>query len=440
MPDTVSFCRVEHGKRQSEYRRRVVDDELDDLIGGGAAAIAIDGAKAIGKTATARQRVARALMLEDPDVRAVIAADPRRITDGPSVLIDEWHHVPATWDVVRRAVDAGAAPGQFLFTGSASAPHAGTHSGAGRIIAMRMRPMSLYERGIGQPTVSLRTLLTGERPSLSGETDIGLDEYVDEIVRSGFPDIRNKVDRVRREQLRGYVQRVIDRDVPDIMGRSLRNPMAMRRWLTAYAAATATVASYERIRDAATSGEGDKPSKTATIPYRDMLEALYLLDPVPAWLPGLSHIAELASAPKHHLIDPAITASLLGLGPGALLSGQRNPLPLPRDGMFLGSLFESLVALNVRVFAQNSEAMVGHLRTHRGEHDVDLIVERSDRRVVAIETKLSAEVNDHDVRHLRWLGDTIGDGLLDAVVVSTGRFAYRRRDGIAVVPAALLGP
>jgi predicted AAA+ superfamily ATPase len=426
--------------RVMNYQRRTVDDELDELIAGGAAAISLEGAKAVGKSATALERVESAVLLEDPAVREVISADTRRINTGQPVLVDEWHHVPATWDVVRRAVDAGALPGQFMLTGSASAPNPGTHSGAGRILSVRMRPMALGERGVGQPTVSLGALLTGERPSVAGETEIDLERYVHEIVRSGFPDIRNKPDRVRRAQLRGYIQRTIDRDFPDLMGRKTRNPAALRRWITAYAAATSTVTSYERIRDAATSGEWNKPSKTATQPYRDTLEALYILDPVPAWQPTNNHIAELASAPKHHLVDPALAASLLGLGPGALLSGENGPVAVPRDGTFLGALFESLVALNVRVFAQASEATVGHLRTHRGHHEVDLIVERDDQKIVAIEVKLSAVVDDDDVRHLRWLRDEIGEDLLDAVVVSTGPHAYRRHDGIAVVPAALLGP
>lgn len=426
--------------RAANYQRRTVDRELDELIAGGAAAIMIDGAKAVGKSATALERVDSVFLLEDPVARQLIDADPGRIATDGSVLVDEWHHVPATWDVVRRAVDSGAAPGRFLLTGSASALRPGTHSGAGRIITVRMRPMSLCERGVGAPSVSLAALLTGERPPIDDITDISLEQYVDEIVRSGFPAVRVMSDRLRRAQLRGYVDRIIDRDFPDVMGRRVRNQAALRRWLTAYAAATATVTSYERIRDAATSGEGEKPAKTTTQPYRDTLEALYVVDPVAAWLPTNSHISELAGAPKHHLADPALAASLLGLGVGALLSGDHGRLPIARDGTFLGALFESLVTLNVRIFAQSAEATVGHLRTHRGDHEVDLIVERDDRRIVAVETKLAATVDDSDVRHLHWLRRELGDDLLDSVVVTTGPYAYRRPDGIAVVPAALLGP
>lgn len=434
------FVDVEPGQGATNYLRRTVDREIDELVAGGAAAISLEGAKAVGKSATALERVQTAFLLEEPHTRDLLTADPRRVTAGQAVLIDEWHHVPAVWDVVRRAVDAGASPGQFFLTGSADAFHPGTHSGAGRIVTVRMRPMSLAERGVGQPSVSLASLLTGERAGVEGSTDVGLEQYVDEIVRSGFPDIRTKADRLRRAQLRGYVDRVIDRDFADLTGRRMRNPDVLRRWLSAYAAATSTVASYERIRDASTYGEGDKPAKSTTQPYRDALEALYLVDPVPAWLPTNNHIAELASAPKHHLADPALATTLLGLGPGALLSGANEPASVPRDGTFLGALFESLVTLGVRVSAQAAEARVGHLRTHRGDHEIDLIVERDDRKIVAIETKLSMTVSDEDVRHLLWLQSTLGTDLLDAVVITAGPHAYRRPDGIAVVPAALLGP
>ena len=426
--------------RAVTYRRRVVDTELDDLVEGGLAAISIEGAKAVGKSATAAERADAVFLLEQPDTRQLLEADHGRLFSGQSVLIDEWQQMPSLWDVVRRAVDAGASPGQFILTGSASAPRPGTHSGAGRIVSVRMRPMTLAERGVEEPSVSLAGLLSGDRPHITGQTQVGLSDYVNEIVGSGFPAIRAAGARARRAQLDGYITRIIDHDFPDTFDRKVRNPSALRRWITAYAAATATCASFERLRDAATSGEGDKPAKTTVQPYRDILENLYVFDPLPAWLPTQNHIAELAQAPKHHLVDPALAVSLLGLDAGALLAGERGSPVMPRDGPFLGALFESLALLQLRVFAQASEARCGHLRTHRGEHEVDVIVERHDGKVLAVEMKLSAAVDDDDVEHLTWLAGKIGDDLLDAVVITTGQHAYRRRDGIAVVPAALLGP
>jgi predicted AAA+ superfamily ATPase len=125
---------------------------------------------------------------------------------------------------------------------------------------------------------------------------------------------------------------------------------------------------------------------------------------------------------------------------GALLSAEPVGPPALRDGPLLAALFESLVTLSARVYAQATRARVSHLRTRNGDHQVDLIVERRDGRVLAIEVKLAAVPSDRDVRHLRWLAERIGSDLLDAVVVTTGPYAYRRPDGIAIVPAALLGP
>jgi hypothetical protein len=147
------------------------------------------------------------------------------------------------------------------------------------------------------------------------------------------------------------------------------------------------------------------------------------------------------SPPKHQLADPALAARLLGVGLGALLQTEEAPVApaMPRDGTLLGALFESLVTIDVRVYAQAAEARVGHLRTASGEHEIDLIVERDDGRVVALEVKLTATVDDDDLRHLKWLEARLGDDVLDMAVITTGSYAYRRPDGIAVVPAALLG-
>jgi predicted AAA+ superfamily ATPase len=302
-----------------------------------------------------------------------------------------------------------------------------------------MRPLTLAERGVGEPSVSLRELLRGGRPPLDGSTPVGLETYADEICRSGFPGLRGLSERPLRAQLDGYLDRIIDRDIEEV-GQPVRTAGALRRWMTAYGAATATTAAYDVIRDAATPGERDKPARATAQSYREALERLWILDPVPAWLPTSSHLRRLGSAPRHHLADPALAARLLGVEAGTLLeTDSRGPFT-PRDGTLLGQLFESLVALGVRVDAQAAEARVGHLRTHGGEHEVDLIVERGDHRVVAIEVKLTRTVREDGLRHLRWLQDRLGDDLLDAVVITTGPDAYRRPDGIGVVPAALLGP
>lgn len=175
------------------------------------------------------------------------------------------------------------------------------------------------------------------------------------------------------------------------------------------------------------------------MPYREILERLWILDQVPAWIPSRSHLRRLSSPPKHQLADPALAGRLLGVDADALLAGRAVGPVIPRDGTLLGALFESLIVLSVRVYAQAAEATVSHVRTAGGEHEVDIIVERQDGRVVALEVKLASAISDRDVRGLLWLRDQIGADLLDAAIITTGQEAYRRADGIAVIPAALLG-
>jgi predicted AAA+ superfamily ATPase len=423
----------------SSYRRRVVDDELDEIVGY-LPAIAIEGAKGVGKTRTALQRAKTVHRLDDPAELSVAEADPSRLLEGERpILIDEWQRLPQVWDLVRRAVDDGAPPGSFLLTGSAIPDPPPTHSGAGRIVTLRMRPLALSER-LQSSSVSLAELLSGEQAPLAGATKVTLTDYVGEILSSGLPGLRSLSGRAQRLQLEGYVQHIIDRDIPDDTGIVIRNPAAMRRWMTAYAAASSTTATFETIRDAASAGHEDKPSKNATMAYRDALTRVWTLEQVPAWIPSNNRLNELSQAPKHQLLDPALAAQLLGAQTSTLLAGQ-SPGPLvPRDGTLLGALFESLAALSVRVYAARSEARVKHLRTRRGRHEIDLIVERPDGDVIAVEVKLARSVKTDDTKHLTWLKQQLGDHLLDRVVLTTGPAAYRREDGVAIVPLALLGP
>lgn len=431
------------GLKTAAYTRRVVDGELDELFGS-LAAVAVEGAKAVGKTATAAERARTVYQLDQEDQRSLVEADGLRLLQGDRpILVDEWQRVPSSWDVVRRAVDdRRTSAGSFLLTGSASAPaDANLHSGAGRIVSVRMRPLTLSERGIARPSVSLADLLRGGTPELTGATTVRLADYVDEILASGFPGLRGLSGRALRAQLDGYVDRVVEREFSQL-GVNIRNPAALRRWLAAYAAASSTTTTWEKIRDAASGGENEKPTKKTVLAYRDALERLWVLDPVPAWAPTRNHLRRLSSPPKHHLVDPALAARLLGVGAGALLQQEKLDVKpsVPRDGTLLGGLFESLVTLDIRVYAQASEARVGHLRTANGDHEIDLIVERDDGRVVAVEVKLNAAPTDDNVRHLHWLKKRLGDDVLDMVVINTGSYAYRREDGVAVIPAALLGP
>lgn len=421
------------------YRRRIVDDQLDFLVAN-LFAVAIDGPKGVGKTATAEQRAATVHRL-DTDPLDLIEADPSRLTDAPEpILIDEWQRWPASWDLVRRAVDDDPRPGRFLLTGSTSLRNPQTHSGAGRIVSLRMRPLTLPERGVAYSTVSLADLLHRRAGKITGDAAYRLEDYTEQIVGGGFPGMQSLTTAAKATQLDGYIRRIVQRDFPEA-GRDVRNPAGLLRWMRAFAAATSTTATFETIRDAAAAGHASPPARSTTIPYRDTLEGIWISDPVPAWHPIGVRIDRLTEGPKHNLVDPALAAAILGASVDDLLAGRIVGPATPRDGHLLGALFESLVALSLRVFAQAADAEVHHLRTKNAAHEVDFVVTgRGEHATVAVEVKLSPTVTPGDVRHLHWLKAQMGDQLTDMVLVNTGRYAYRRQDGVAVVPLALLGP
>lgn len=414
-----------------DYLVRTVDAELDELLTQ-APAVALDGPKGVGKTDTARRRASSVWLLDDPAQRSVAEADFDLVTPPPGThLIDEWQQLPQVWDAVRRRVDSGCPPGRYLLTGSATpSTSAGTHSGAGRILSLRMRPMAFHERGLARPTVSLASALNGTLGTPSGTTTATVADYAHAIATSGFPGIMRSTPRVRRMQLDAYLQRVIDRDLPD-QGYVVRRPEVLRRWLAAYAAASSTTAAYSTLLDATTGGDGTQPAKTTTLMYREHLSRLWLLDPVPGWLPADNAFKRLHQAPKHQLADPGLAARLLGLSEASLVAAP--------GAHMMGPLFESLVTLGVRVAAQAAEARVSHLRAQSGAREVDLLVEGPDGGIVGIEVKLSRSVSDADVRHLLWLRDQAPNRVVDLMVVTTGPETYRRPDGVAVVPLALLG-
>lgn len=339
----------------ANYVPRLVDGQLAAMLDE-LPAIALNGPKAVGKTASAQRVSSSFVRLDHLPEQELFQADPDRIRRLPSpVLLDEWQRTPQAWDEVRRWVDDGAPSGSVILTGSAAPRGSAIHSGAGRIATLRMRPLSLAERNDRPTAISLDGLLRQEQRTVDATTTADLAHYVREITASGFPGIRSLSSQGRIRQLNAYIDHVIQHDFPE-QGLAVRAPETLRRWLRAYAAASGTATSYAKILDAATPAVTNKPAKSTTKTYT-------------------SHLG----------------------------------------------------------------ARLGHLRTRNGDHEVDFIVQRG-RRTVAIEVKLSASVTDEDVRHLSWLKARMGPHLTDAAIVTTGTTAYRRKDGIAVIPAALLGP
>ena len=409
-----------------------MDRELTALLGA-VGAVVIEGPRACGKTATARQLVASEVLLDvDVNARQAVAVDPALVLAGPKPrLLDEWQIEPAIWNHVRRAVDDLGDPGQFILTGSAVPPDDITrHTGAGRIARLRMRPMSLFELGRSAGQISLSELLDS-RMSQSSDAGLTVADVANEVALGGWPGLRGRGVEETLRAVRDYLDEIARVDVSRVES-TRRDPSRVARLLASLARNVATHAAATTL--ALDTGGADSPLKDDTVrDYLDALERLMVLEDQPAWAPHLRSRYRLRTAPKRHFVDPSLAVAALRATPDRLLG----------DLGLLGFLFESLVIRDLRVYAQAADARVLQYRDSDGV-EVDAIVEAGDGRWMAFEVKLGqGQIDDAVASLMRFAAriDTAkcGDPTLLGVIVATG-YGYRREDGVAVIPIGALGP
>lgn len=413
------------------YLARIADGELAARLSSAGAAL-IEGPKACGKTATATRVANSVVRLDvDPGSRALVAAAPEVLFAQPApILFDEWQIEPRLWDLVRRQVDdRSPARGQFVLTGSATTnDDTRRHSGAGRISTLQMRPMSLYESGDSSGEVSLAALFDGAAPA-TADPGLTVLRLVERIVAGGWPDLVGAEIGDARQWLRDYLRNLVEVDVQSLGTR--RDPRNVRKLLTALGRSVGTDTSVRSL--AADVGGADGPADRDTIDtYLKTLTRLMIVEDVPAWSPHMRSTTPLRKSATRYLVDPSLGVAALGVGPQQLLA----------DLNATGFHFEALVVRDLRIYAQPLHGTLRHWRDNNG-HELDVLIVLEDGRWGALEVKM----NPDDV-------DTAADSLLrflDKVdtrrvgrpaftgVVTTRSPAYRRRDGILVVPIAALG-
>lgn len=414
------------------YQPRIVDSELLARLGA-SGAVVIEGPRACGKTATARQVAASEVLLDvDAEARRAVAVEPSLILEGSVPrLIDEWQIEPAIWNHVRRAVDDRASPGQFILTGSASpADDITRHTGAGRISRLRMRPMSLFESGGSTGEISLAELLAGETPR-SGDPGLGLAQLAGELAVGGWPGSRDlRLDAALRA-VRDYLEEIRRTDIGRVDG-TRRDPDRVGRLLRSLARNVATPAAIATLAGDTAGANG--PLKRDTVSdYLTVLDRLMIVEDQPAWAPHLRSKYVLRGAAKRHFVDPSLAVAALRATPDHLL----------RDLALFGLLFESLVVRDLRIYAQAADAQVLHYRDSNGL-EVDAIVQAADGRWAAFEVKLGAGQADEGAaslsRFVRQV-DTERCGRPAALgVITGGGYGYLREDGVAIVPIGALRP
>ena len=414
---------------QPTYLPRIAETELSERLNR-LSAVLIEGAKACGKTEMALHHCASQVRLDvDEGALATAQIAPSNVLAGPTPrLIDEWQLVPTLWNAVRREADARRQPGQFVLTGSATPSDDATrHTGAGRVGRMRLRTLTLAESGLSSTECSLAGLLSSEGVS-GGASPMTLNDMIEEVCHGGWPADRPLSQRDASANVADYVTEIANSDIRTLDG-VRRDSSRVRLLLHTLARNTASQASHATLaRDV-----GDITDDTVG-DYLRALERLMVLEPLTAWSPVLRSRARLRKAVTHHFVDPAISASLLNVGPDKLR----------RDLKTFGFLFESLALRDLRVYAGAARAQVHHYRDSSGL-EVDAVVDGGYRRWGACEIKLSADssVIDAAAAQLLKFAQTVdtqstGEPVFLAVVTAAG-YAYARPDGVCVIPLATLG-
>ena len=419
------------------YIERITDREIAEALAS-APIVVIEGPKACGKTWTGRHHArSEASFEQDEQARAQARLLPRLFLDGAEPrLIDEWQIVPEIWNTIRHLADEERRSGRFVLTGTARPRADGIrHSGAGRIMRVRLRPMSLSESGASTAQVSLGGLASGE-PCAADRPAVRIPELTEELCRGGWPEHLGLEAGLAQRRLRAYLDAIARADVSEYQesGGRGRDPRKVSRLLVSVARNTATTASVARLAadtaDAASDGSA-QDQRTAAV-YLETLASLFVVEDVPAWSVDLRSRARLQGAAKRHFVDPSLAAAALRAGPERLLGDLKT----------LGFLFESLVVRDLRVYAQAHEATVCHYRDSHG-NEIDAIVDWGDGRWIAVEVKLgSMDAVDEAAGTLHRVCAKVDPAAAGPptrkVVITASGYAYDRPDGVAVLPLTAL--
>lgn len=421
----------------AEYRPRVADRRLEKLLRA-FGAVEIVGPKWCGKTWTALAHASSVDRLDDSATYDAASNDPNLVLMGEEPhLVDEWQEVPAVWDAARRHVDDNAnRKGQLILTGSSQPKETEKihHSGTGRIARLHMRPMSLAESGESTGSVSLGKLFEGEFEPSRNKT--GIMDVARWCCRGGWPSNLDVEDEFALETSAEYVRSILDVNIPKLG----LNPEIMRVLMKALAMNVAQAPTYEMLmKDMSYGDEGVSISAPTLKRYVDELKSLYLIDDLEGWEPSLRAKSRVRTKPKRYFVDPSLPSALLGA----------TPAVLARDTQTLGDLFETLVIRDLRVYLESMGGAnrIAYYRDEKGL-EVDVILELVDGRWAAVEIKLSdLKVMEKNVDKLHAFKEKVCGNPLSQVrepefmafIVGRGDIAYRRDDGILVLPIATLG-
>ncbi len=421
----------------SEYKQRIADRLLRRRLAG-VGAVVIEGPKWCGKSTTAAQQASTLLYLDDPsEIKQNLRmadVNPKALLRGtPPVLIDEWQLAPQLWDSIRFEVDYRKKPGQFILTGSAVPAKTNEihHSGAGRFAWLTMRPMSLYESGDSTGEVSLAELFKTP-DNILGFNKLNLEDVAFLICRGGWPYATMLEKDLALDQVKYYYDAVTRSDVSRVDD-VRRNTEMVKRLMRSYSRHQGSQATISTIvEDIRAFDEEASDAKTISS-YIEALKKIFVIEDALAWNPNLRSKSAIRTSDTRYFVDPSVAVAALGLGPTDLIN----------DLNTMGLLFETLCVRDLRVFADALDGQIYHFRDKTGL-ECDAVLHLRNGHFGLIEIKLGGDKSiEEGAENLKLLAKRIDTERMKSpsflmVLTATGKFAYRREDGVYVVPIGCL--
>lgn len=426
-----------------EYKKRIADALLEKKLHS-TGAVVIEGPKWCGKTTSAEQMAksvnyvsdpanyARNLILADMDINSLLEGDKPR-------LLDEWQAIPQLWDAIRYSIDRSKQVGQFILTGSA-VPLSGDekakihHTGTGRISRIRMRPMSLFESGDSNGAISLSALFDNASTGILAECALKIEDISFLICRGGWPIATSLKQEYALETARAYYDAVTETDISSVDGIN-RSPSRTKRLMRSLARHQGTQVPIVGIKNDMAANDTDSLDEGTVSSYLEVLKKIFVIEDMEAWNPNLRSKAAIRTSDTRYFVDPSIASAALGLGPA----------DLKNDLNTLGLLFETMAARDLRVYADALDGSVFHYRDSNGL-ECDAVIHLRNGKYALVEMKLGGQkLIDEGAESLNCLETRIDTEKMHApsfkmVLTAVGNMAYKRSDGVYVVPIGCLRP
>lgn len=420
-----------------KYRKRIVDKLLEKKLKG-KGAVLIQGAKWCGKTTTAEQISKSILYMAKPEDKSqnLILADinPSALLEGDTPrLIDEWQIAPKLWDAIRFEVDHRNTEGNFILTGSSVPADMSevTHSGTGRFAWLTMRPMSLYESGESNGKVSLEELFN-DMDNISAQNKLSLEDIAFLCCRGGWPRSTFMEKEIALEQAFDYYDAVVESDISKVDNTN-RNPERVKKLMRAYARNIGTQASNETIKNDMKDNDMSSLDADTIYSYIEALKKIFVVEESSAWNPNLRSQTAIRTSDTRYFVDPSIATASLGIGPNDLIN----------DLNTFGFIFETLCIRDLRVYAESINGTVYHYRDSNGL-ECDAVIHLRNGSYGLIEVKLGGDrLVAEGVENLKNMSNKIDTKKMNKpsflmVLTAVGKYAYKREDGVYVVPIGCL--